>query len=85
MIAVVFRANHFVERNFRGAVVAPVALDRVPRHREDAGILDADIDFEPVVAVDQLEAARKSLEPRGLAEPIMPDGIVLPFPTAGGT
>src|SRR5215471_2396556 len=54
MIAIVLCANHFVEGHFRRAMVAPVALNRVPRHRKGPGVLDAHIDFQRVA--DELEA-----------------------------
>src|ERR1700687_129647 len=55
MIVVVFGANHFVERNFAGALVALVTLNRVPRHCEGSGILDADFDLQRLAVIHDLE------------------------------
>src|SRR6516162_7667064 len=52
VIVVVLRADHLAERT---AVDAPIALDRVPRRREGAGILDMDIDLERLALVDHVE------------------------------
>jgi hypothetical protein len=56
VIAVVLRANHFMKRDFCWAMVTPLTLNGVPRHREGAGVLDADIDFQRLAALDELEA-----------------------------
>jgi hypothetical protein len=44
VIPVVLGANHFVERDFRGTLVTPVTLNRVPCRRKGARILHPDID-----------------------------------------
>jgi hypothetical protein len=52
MVPVVLRANHFVKRYLYAALVASIALNRVPGHREGTGVLDADGDFDPFAAID---------------------------------
>jgi hypothetical protein len=56
MILIVLGTDHFVERHFLLTLVAPVTLNRVPRRRECTGILNVNLDFQPVAAVDDLEA-----------------------------
>jgi hypothetical protein len=56
MILIVLGTDHFVERHFLLTLVAPVTLNRVPRHRECTGILNVNLDFQPLAAVDDLEA-----------------------------
>ena len=56
MIAIVFRTNHFMKRDFCRTLVTPVALTCTPGHGEGAGVLHADIDFYSLAAIDQLKA-----------------------------
>jgi hypothetical protein len=44
IIPVVLGANHFVEGDFRGTLVTPVTLNRVPWRRKGARILYPDVD-----------------------------------------
>jgi hypothetical protein len=48
MILIVLGTDHFVERHFLLALVAPRALNRVPRRCECAGILNVNLDFQPL-------------------------------------
>jgi len=63
MIPVVLRANHFVERDFRWTVVAPVTLNRVPWHRKCAGVLDVEPGCAPIEAAPPWVRARRRLLP----------------------
>src|SRR5271169_739703 len=56
MIAIVLGAHDFVEWHFRRAPVAPVALDRAPRHREGAWVLNAHVDLQPLAVLYEPEA-----------------------------
>ena len=51
MILIVLGTDHFVERHLLLALVAPVTLNRVPWHRECTGILNVNLDFQPLAAV----------------------------------
>ena len=51
MILIVLGTDHFVERHFLLTQVAPVTLNRVPRRRECTGILNVNLDFQPLAAV----------------------------------
>jgi len=45
MILIVLGTDHFVERHFLLALVEPVPLNGVPRHRECTGILNVNLHF----------------------------------------
>jgi hypothetical protein len=50
MILIVLGTDHFVERHFLLALVAPRTLSRVPRRCDCAGILNVKLDFLAAVA-----------------------------------
>jgi hypothetical protein len=51
MILIVLGTDHFVERHFLLALAAPGTLRRIPRRCECAGILNVNLDFQPLAAV----------------------------------
>src|SRR6266481_10210164 len=56
VILIVLGTDHFVEWHFLLTLVAPVTLNRVPRPRKCTGILNVNLDFQPLATVDDLEA-----------------------------
>src|SRR5262245_42590201 len=55
-ILIVLGTEHSVERHLLLALVAPIPRNRVPRHRECAGVLDVDRDFQSAAVIGELEA-----------------------------
>ena len=71
MIVVVLRADDLAQRC---TVDAPVTLDRVPRRRKRAGILDMDVDLERLACVDHVETL-DDVQLRGVGRLVIVDDM----------